>query len=178
MNKIYITGAVMLTSFFLANALEQVTVTRGMMRAAPASSVRVKTASSTVSSSMMLFPGAQIPTTGDPAIDAQIKTLTVEMETKIRAINDEYRTKMIALIGNRSVKVYPMNASGTLRAGVAGREGVVVASGTPIRIMQNREGSVEGEANRQNLGDTLVPASNMPMFNRVNTFFRGVFGGN
>lgn len=179
MNKMYITGAVIVTSFFLANALEQATVSRGMMRAVPASSMRVRQASSTVSSSMMALPGYQIPTIGDPVIDAQIKTLTLEMETKIRAINEEYRTKMIALIGNRPVKVYPVNAQrAPMRVVSVSTDDNVSASGTQVRMMQNVGGRVEGETNRENLRNTLVPASNMPMLNKINTFFRGMFEGN
>lgn len=69
-------------------------------------------------------PGAPVrmplPVTGDPEIDAQIKTLSLEMETKIRTIHDEYRAKVEALIGGRQLQ-----------------SGKMMASGTPVRMNQN-----------------------------------------
>lgn len=40
-------------------------------------------------------------TTGDPALDAEVQALTLEMEAKVKAIRDEYSAKIRVLIANK-----------------------------------------------------------------------------
>jgi hypothetical protein len=43
------------------------------------------------------------PTTGDPALDAQIQALNTEMEAKVKAIRDEYTAKIRQLVANKKL---------------------------------------------------------------------------
>jgi hypothetical protein len=116
-------------------------------------------------------------TTGDPVIDAKLKVLNEEMDAKIQAIRIEYQAKIKALIGDK--KLLPM----------------VVASGSPARMMQGEK----GERNGQMMGSTTVrgferadkqrdkigsvkgattdsPDNEGGMF-QLKAFFQGLFGG-
>lgn len=56
---------------------------------------------STTTKPMAPRPMPPVMTTGDATVDAQIKALRLEMETKIRAIQTEYDAKIKLAIGDR-----------------------------------------------------------------------------
>jgi hypothetical protein len=114
-----------------------------------------------------------IMTTGDPVIDAKLKVLNEEMEAKIKALRDEYQAKIKALIGDR--KLLPM----------------VVASGSPARMMQGEKGERNGQMTgstterddkqRARMGDvrgvTTDSSDNERGVSKIKAFFKGFFGG-
>lgn len=138
----------------------------------------------------IILPQRQVPTTGDPVIDAQIKTLSTERETKIQAINNEYRIKMQILIGNRPLKGYPMmvSGSGTTAIGVTRIENGQVGSSTRENMMRRATGTPTSvpmmRLNGNNGQGQRPPVSqNINQFGegigaQFNSLFRGMFGGN
>ena len=124
------------------------------------------------------LPKPSLPTTGDPVIDAQLKTLTVEMETKIKAISDEYRTKIQALLATKSTRIYPQMASGTppqrMMQPLDGNS--QEASSTQEQMMRDVQSKIQGEVDRQNKMKNAGPAPKMPVFQQMNNFFQGIFG--
>lgn len=134
----------------------------------------------------MMLPVDQM-TTGDPAIDAQLKSLMTEKNAKIKAIEEEYMTKVKALMEGRTLT----RPSAPVRA----------ASSTDMRermdkemkikeMQQGREGGrVEGVASGTEPQRMPVRA-NAPVNNgakpvevrgvgaQFNSLFRGLFGGN
>ncbi len=52
-------------------------------------------------------------TTGDTTVDQQIRTLHREMEAKIKALRDEYQTKMKAIIGDKKPTIVRPDGSTT-----------------------------------------------------------------
>ncbi len=134
---------------------------------------------------------APMMTTGDATIDAQIKALNMEMETKIKAIRDDYLSRIKTIVGDKK----PMMASTTPRGMMEGKKkgfddgkkmGRPFASstdGTMRPPMMRREdgqgeqgdrGDNRGEGQRPlppqgQMGDSVGP--------RIQNFFRGFFGG-
>ena len=105
----------------------------------------------TEAGSVRIMQGVPQIVTGDPAIDAQVKTLTTEMETKIKAIQDDYMAKIKAVVGNKAIKTQPgMMASTTIIHGEARLENST-STGSSTRPNFERGDSVkrvQGEAGR------------------------------
>jgi hypothetical protein len=148
-----------------------------------------------VSSSLtapMPIPALQspFPVTGDATIDAQIKVLVKERDDKMKAIGEEYKVKIQALVGNRPL-LRPQMASGTMMRLGGGVQGIgATGSGT-------ERGAVRGVMMRTNQGngnnaDAEQPSSRPVMGAQggasqtigqgigaqFNSLFRGMFGGN
>ncbi len=170
MNKLTITTAITLASIAFVGAQGTTTVKRPVQ-------VRPQEVRNMIKNEGR---DIQMPNlrTGDPAIDAQLKTLNDEMEAKIKSIRDEYVAKIKAIVGDR--------ASTTGRMMPGRREGMdegrklgipfigdasSTASGTPQRPLMMRIQN-EGENNQ---GDQNAPKQ-IPA--GVMNFFRGLFGGN
>lgn len=124
------------------------------------------------------LPKPPLPSTGDPVVDAQIKALTVEMETKVKAITEDYRTKVQALLLTKGIKAFPMMVSGTpvqrmMQPRDTGSEG---ASSTQERMMRDVQAKIQGEVDRQNKIDNPTPAPRMPIFQQMGSLFQGMFG--
>lgn len=103
MKKYIITSAMVLA--VIASVSAEETRTQGiqpvkMMKTIP---VMMRVASGTPEQMPMREMTPPIITTGDIAIDVQIKALQVEMEAKIKMIRDDYRAKIKALIRDKKV---------------------------------------------------------------------------
>lgn len=131
--------------------------------------------------------GGPMMTTGDATIDAQIKALNMEMETKIKAIRDDYLAKIRTIVGTkRSVvasSTRPMMGTTTPRGMMEGEKrgfdegrkmGRPFASSTDGTMrppmMRREESQGEQEDNRGQIGDNVGA--------RIQNFFKGFFGGN
>jgi hypothetical protein len=209
MNKIFIGSVLTITSIVFAYAEDggasrkmlrvapvQASTTEGGVRIMPVRTVEGRPVVARVaSSSPNRVEGDMrilMPVTGDPAIDAQIKTLTLEMEAKIKAINDEYRTKIKTLIGDRPLK-NGMMASGTpfrngiiasgtpLRGDERGENGRMMGSGTPEGVVkgemirQGQEGDHTGSGEAVNNQQPMKPEGK-GFGAQLNALFRGLFG--
>ncbi len=109
-------------------------------------------------------------TTGDAVIDAQIKTLIQERDQKIKTINDEYATKLKALIGDK--KILPTSAFG--------KRMMDTASGT-IRNMigEVRENENRGDDFRGvNASSTVTASGTVMQINsrqpEIKNFFKNI----
>lgn len=96
-------------------------------------------------------------TTGDATIDAQVKVLRDELETKMRALQTEYEVKIKALIGDRK----PVgNGTTTPKEMKRGED----------RSMERRE---EGQMMRAEAGASVEVRPLNRFFDRI----KGMFGG-
>lgn len=126
------------------------------------------------------------PTTGDPAVDAQLAALTKEMEAKIKAIREEYGVKIKAAIGTRKLTA-PTPVMGTttgIMRRVGGEEGNpnargAVASGTMMRGEMRQQGTMPGAPARPAV-TRENDNGNMPQGQPkggLGSMLRGLFGG-
>ena len=123
------------------------------------------------------LPKPLIPNTGDPVVDAQLKALTTEMETKIKAITGEYRTKVQALLLTKGVKAFPtmtptIPAQRMMQPRDANSQ---EASSTQERMMRDVQSKIQGEVDRQNKMDNPTSAPRMPIFQQMGNLFQGMF---
>lgn len=174
MNKIFAVSVLMVTSISAASALTQAVPANGMMRTTASEKVqeeRGENKGKVVMGAVQAMPqGRVMPTTGDPVIDAQLKTLTLDMEAKVKVITDDYQKKVKALIGNKTLKMPPSAAPGTPMRPQAGAQ--ANASGTvPVRTVgmmrpnTTVKPGVENDQTQNGIGSKL------------NAFFRGIIGG-
>ncbi len=151
MKKILTVSALALSAFSFANASEEVKTSESGKKM------------------MMTMPMAI--TTGDPAIDNQVKAMQKEMQDKMKAIAEEYSAKIRKIIGDKK----PSTASGTngvMKDTMHDMRGVMknmMASGTKpgMRIgnMEREErNNLEKDENRQD-----------GRLEKVQNFFRGFF---
>ena len=103
MKKYIITSAIMLAAMTSATAEEVRIQETASVKAGKAVSVTSHTSVGVEGMSAMKEIGQVMITTGDSAIDAQIKALQAEMEVKIKTIRDDYRAKIKVIIGDKKV---------------------------------------------------------------------------
>lgn len=130
-----------------------------------------------------------IVTTGDDATDAQIKALATEMEAKVKAIRDDYQTRIESIIKSKlplqaaAQAMYAGKKIGTtLNQGTTTRsmmqrgvdENLPNGSSTDVNIppMGRRFGEVRG-LNTEGVGQAV----GQDVGSRMMGFFRGMFGG-
>jgi hypothetical protein len=154
MYKIYIVSALTFTSIFIASAQAR------QVGSMPVTSTGASNQPTEVKRRPMMISNQEVgvnvsnragetmparmplPATGDIVLDAKIATLIQERDAKIKAIDEEYKTKIQALIGTRPLKAYPMMATGTMM-----RKGIPspVQGGTPVNNGRVLGSSVQGD---------------------------------
>ncbi len=152
MKKYIITSAMALAAIVSVSAEEARTQGTQPVRMMKTMTAMMRVASGTPEQMPMKEMAPPI-TTGDAAIDAQIKVLQAEMEAKIKVIREEYRLKIKALIGDRKVNSGNdmMNrGSSTMRMGAKGegRDGMGVRGSSTMMVhhdgrMMNGSGTPE-----------------------------------
>jgi hypothetical protein len=223
MNKLSIASVLMFTSAVSVSALEQPVAVRGMMYASATASpvqmmrgevrampaVRVMEAKptegsnrgQTVTFSAHAMPAEMMtPTTGDPAIDAQLKVLAKEMSEKMKAINDDYQAKVKALVGTRVLRYGNVIMASTTSVMPMRAMDVVQLSSTTRGVMMRKVG-MDANGNQMETvtisadGDQMIMQGERPMRVQMspvrnesdtsrgvgaqfNSMFRGMFGGN
>jgi hypothetical protein len=145
-----------------------------------------------------MVPEMRYPMTGDSATDAQIQVLVKEMDTKIRAIHDEYNAKIKVAIGDK--KVLSQGVPDLTEAREAMKQatevvnkaqGVAGQAGQMGRQMMNQEGGKQGmmqgrrDGQGYNEGEVRGAATARPSQvegvggtgAQFNSMFRSMFGG-
>jgi hypothetical protein len=216
MNKIYIVSALTCTSIFFTSAQarpvgSQPSSTNGSNQPALVEGRAMMVPPSqeggvggTVRSGMVTTMPVRmpLPTTGDTALDAKLAVLIQERDAKIKAIDDEYRTKIQSLIGTRPLKAFPMMATGTMmRGGVSfpvqggvGMNNGRVGSSTQGRMVEGADAGVGQVKGVQVTMNQEPQAPRTPMIigqqaeassivgqgigAQFNSLFRGIFGRN
>lgn len=122
-----------------------------------------------------------MPTTGDAVTDAQLKALVTEMETKVKAIRDEYQAKIKVIIeariqaaGTSTRPMMPKNGGDQQRGGAEGQAGMNANAtntngGVPPMPRMRIDGQVKGD---------FTASQSQPQGGGVIKFLRGLFGGN
>lgn len=208
MNKISIVSALTFTSIFFTSAQVRSVVSqpspadgsnqpilvqgRAMMISSQGGVANAPVRPGMASTSILVK--LPIPTTGDPVIDAKLAVLIQERDAKIKAIDDEYRTKIQTLIGTRPLKVFPMMATGTMMRDGVGMNNGRFGSSTQGRIVGGVEagaGQVKGVQTAMNQ-EPQAPRTPMIIGQQAeassivgqgigvqfNSLFRGIFGRN
>lgn len=164
MNKLLITTITVGAMFTLASA-EELRPTK-MVRAMP-----IRASSTETQGRPEVMPRLEAPKTGDSVIDNQISNLVKEREAKIKAIHEEYKTKIDALIGNKKVEGRGM--MGTSSRPMEDRWN----NGSGTRPMMNGDyrnaSGTPGMMKRGGEGNKPAPR---PM-GVIENFFRSFFGG-
>jgi hypothetical protein len=102
-------------------------------------------------------------TTGSSTIDAQIKSLRVEMEAKIKAIRDDYQARLKTIIGNRMPLTRPDGATTTVKE--IRKE---IKDVRKDNMDARKEARVEGDSTTT---ITLQNAGNGKLMNLLRSFF-------
>lgn len=203
MNKLSIIPLALTISVVTTFAQTQPQVTKEMMRGSPVmfngqrgqAQARVQAPQTEQTQGGMQASQEEVkmmyPTTGDAVIDAQLATLTKEMETKMKAISEEYRKKVEALVGNKVIKGRMMNnASGTLGRmpmRIENGQNGTTTQGGMVRgemMINSQENDATGthQENVQNRNTVRRPLPAVKVVQPgegtgsiIGTFFRGIF---
>ncbi len=208
MSKLYITSALIFVSIATVGAQQEASVREGMMRQAPtmmgqSSGLKAVPAVRTteakyageikeVNSSGQVYrsmPPIDKVTTGDPKVDAKIKELITERDSKIKAIQEEYLLKIKSLIGDRKAQTSEPYGKETAKDGNS--------SSIQERMLKEIEMRKKLEAERLREGSSgILPTDSAAMRMKMmennkeiksavergagaqfNSLFRGLFGG-
>lgn len=171
MNKLYILAGLTMLSVASVSAEE---IRNDMMRTVPATraipAMRVAEAGKGMASGSMM----KMPSTGDPLVDAQLKALNVEMETKIKAIHDEYGAKILAILKEKMIKSGATSTPREMMRGSSMNATSTQEHGMRKGMMMRPDG--EGRGNGKVLGDSYESKENQPADSFFGNFFRGIFG--
>lgn len=165
MKKTLITTTLALSTLALAFAADATTTKplppRPLLKAAVQAEVRGEMKDMKAAGEMPVM------TTGDVAIDAQVKALRVEMEAKLKALRDDYEARIKVLVGDR--KPVMVNPDGSTT--------------TPKEIRKDVRGEVKKEIKEERkemkqeiFKDMRMKASTTKPLSALFDIFRGYFG--
>lgn len=162
MKKTLITTTLALSTLALAFAADATTTKplppRPLLKAAVQAEVRGEMKDMKAAGEMPVM------TTGDVAIDAQVKALRVEMEAKLKALRDDYEARIKVLVGDR--KPVMVNPDGSTTTPKEVRQ----------EIKKDARQEVKKEVKQEFFKDIRMKASTTKPLSALFDIFRGYFG--
>lgn len=162
MKKTLITTTLALSTLALAFAADATTTKplppRPLLKAAVQAEVRGEMKDMKAAGEMPVM------TTGDVAIDAQVKALRVEMEAKLKALRDDYEARIKVLVGDR--KPVMVNPDGSTTTPKEVRQ----------EIKKDARQEVKKEVKQELFKDIRMKASTTKPLSALFDIFRGYFG--
>lgn len=141
-----------------------------------------------------------IPMTGDSVTDTKIRALIAEMDAKIKAIRDDYQSRIKTVIGNRKIVNNGTSTRPMMPKGPESDSPRFGSSTRPVEGRDNQDNRNERGDSPQNIGSSTDYRNNFPrrdggevrgtntenvgqavgdgVTTRFKNFFRGMMGGN